>query len=167
MDHYTSNAPGFDGGLGLTYKFSRFANERLYAEARYVYMDNKFRPGVTNTTAANGTYTGNNFFPRKQQHHVILSDQVWHPLLVILQEERPASAGLFCSSVSYAAAELCRGMWSIMRRCGNFRASIEAVDARGSRDHREKGKPNATKRNLAHDLHAYGIGLLVQLLAFA
>lgn len=61
VDHYTSNAPGFDGGVGLTYKFSRFSNERLYAEARYVYVDNKFRSGDTNDTAA--TYSGNNFFP--------------------------------------------------------------------------------------------------------
>jgi hypothetical protein len=40
FDHYTSNAPGFDGGFGLTYKFSRFANERLYGEVRYVYVNN-------------------------------------------------------------------------------------------------------------------------------
>jgi hypothetical protein len=26
IDHYTSNAPGFNGGFGLTYKFSRFAD---------------------------------------------------------------------------------------------------------------------------------------------
>lgn len=61
VDHYTSNAPGFDGGIGLTYKFSRFANERFYAEARYVYVDNKFRPGITNDTVL--TYTGYNYFP--------------------------------------------------------------------------------------------------------
>lgn len=61
IDHYTSNAPGFDGGIGLTYKFSRFANERFYAEARYVYMDNKYRPGITDATIS--TYTGNNVFP--------------------------------------------------------------------------------------------------------
>ena len=61
FDHYTSNAPGFDGGVGLTYKFSRFANERFYAEARYVYMHNQFKPGDTNATAL--TYTGNNLFP--------------------------------------------------------------------------------------------------------
>lgn len=62
VDHYTSNAPGFDGGIGLTYKFSRFSNERLYAEARYVYVDNSYRPGIT---AANyATYTGSNLFPQ-------------------------------------------------------------------------------------------------------
>jgi hypothetical protein len=69
FDHYTSNAPGFDGGLGFTYKPSRFGNERLYAEARYVFVDNSQRTGLTaanlNTTAgqnylANG---GTNFYP--------------------------------------------------------------------------------------------------------
>ena len=62
FDHYTSNAPGFDGGIGLTYKFSRFSGERLYAEVRYVYIDNSFRPGDTVATAA--TYVGTNLFPQ-------------------------------------------------------------------------------------------------------
>ncbi len=62
VDHYTSNAPGFDGGLGLTYKFSRFANQRLYAEVRYVYMNNQYRPGITPATLL--TYTGYNYFPQ-------------------------------------------------------------------------------------------------------
>ncbi len=61
VDHYTSNAPGFDGGIGVTYKFSRFANERFYAEARYVYIDNSFKPGITDATLT--TYAGNNYFP--------------------------------------------------------------------------------------------------------
>jgi hypothetical protein len=47
FDHYTSNAPGFSGGLGLTYKFSRFSNERFYLEARYVFIDNSQRYGYT------------------------------------------------------------------------------------------------------------------------
>jgi hypothetical protein len=47
IDHYTSNAPGFSGGIGLTYKFSRFANERFYIEARYVFVDNSQRYGYT------------------------------------------------------------------------------------------------------------------------
>lgn len=62
VDHYTSNAPGFDGGIGLTYKFSHFSSERLYVEGRYVYVDNSYRPGVTVATAL--TYTGNNYFPQ-------------------------------------------------------------------------------------------------------
>ena len=28
----------------MTYKFSRFASQRFYAEARYVYVDNSPRP---------------------------------------------------------------------------------------------------------------------------
>ncbi len=62
IDHYSSNAPGFDGGIGLTYKFSHFSNEKFYAEVRYVYIDNSFRSGDTVATAL--TYTGNNFFPQ-------------------------------------------------------------------------------------------------------
>ena len=66
VDHYTSNAPGFDGGFGITYKFSRFASERLFTEVRYVYVANQFKPGITAATI--GTYTGNNFFPENSQH---------------------------------------------------------------------------------------------------
>ena len=62
FDHYTSNAPGFDGGVGLTYKFSHFSTERLYAEVRYVYVDNSARPGITVATAT--TYAGYNYFPQ-------------------------------------------------------------------------------------------------------
>lgn len=44
IDKYTSNAPGINGGIGMTYKFSRFASARFYAEARYVYTFNSARP---------------------------------------------------------------------------------------------------------------------------
>lgn len=44
IDSYTSNAPGINGGVGVTYKFSRFASARFYAEARYVYIFNQSRP---------------------------------------------------------------------------------------------------------------------------
>ena len=47
IDHYTSNAAGFNGGIGLTYKFSKFSNERFYVEARYVYVPKPKRYGVT------------------------------------------------------------------------------------------------------------------------
>lgn len=69
IDHYTSNAPGFDGGVGLTYKFSRFANERLFAEVRYVYVDNSYRPGIsaTNYDSTTNPYLGNNYFPQNSQ----------------------------------------------------------------------------------------------------
>jgi hypothetical protein len=52
VDSYTSNAPGFNGGFGLTYKFSRFSNERFFAEVRYVFVDNSQRSGVTVATAS-------------------------------------------------------------------------------------------------------------------
>jgi hypothetical protein len=44
IDQYTSNAFGVNGGFGLTYKFSRFASQRLYVEGRYVYTFNSPRP---------------------------------------------------------------------------------------------------------------------------
>ncbi|WP_213807774.1 outer membrane beta-barrel protein [Granulicella sp. dw_53] len=58
IDRYTSNAPGFSGGFGLTYKLSRFANEKLYMEARYVFVDNdqRFLTGTNaNNTPPNST----------------------------------------------------------------------------------------------------------------
>jgi len=70
FDHYTSNAPGFGGGIGATYKFSHFSNERFYAEARYVFIDNSQRQGLTAAYLAaqlalnaNYIYPGNNAFP--------------------------------------------------------------------------------------------------------
>ncbi|GAC1421814.1 MAG: hypothetical protein NVSMB62_17120 [Acidobacteriaceae bacterium] len=59
IDWYTSNAFGLNGGVGLTYKPSRFANERLYMEARYVWIDNSQRPASANNLYppnANQTY---------------------------------------------------------------------------------------------------------------
>lgn len=44
VDWYTSNAFGANAGFGVTYKLSRWANQRLYAEARYVWTDNQPRP---------------------------------------------------------------------------------------------------------------------------
>jgi hypothetical protein len=65
FDHYTSNAPGFNGGFGLTYKFSRFSSERLYGEVRYVFMDNSQKTGLTinNLNTIGPTYTGSNYYP--------------------------------------------------------------------------------------------------------
>jgi hypothetical protein len=65
IDKYTSNAPGFNGGFGLTYKFSRFSNERFYIEARYVFVDNSQRRGVVNTTSSLATITATttNLYP--------------------------------------------------------------------------------------------------------
>lgn len=45
FDAYTSNAAGVNGGIGFTYKPSRFASERLFAEARYVFNFNNQKAG--------------------------------------------------------------------------------------------------------------------------
>ena len=58
IDHYTSNAVGFNAGLGITYKFSKFSNERFYGEARYVFVDNSKRAGIT---VANENSSANNY----------------------------------------------------------------------------------------------------------
>jgi hypothetical protein len=63
IDKYTSNAPGFSGGFGLTYKFSRFATERFYAEARYVFVDNSQRQGITVDNLNSLSATSTNFYP--------------------------------------------------------------------------------------------------------
>ena len=63
IDKYTSNAPGFDGGFGLTYKFSRFSNERFFVEARYVFVDNSKRAGITVNSIGSITATTTNLYP--------------------------------------------------------------------------------------------------------
>lgn len=69
IDHYTSNAPGVNFGMGVDYKFSRFSNERLFAEVRYVYIFNSARAGVdastcTTLSCASSTATIANDFPQ-------------------------------------------------------------------------------------------------------
>jgi hypothetical protein len=65
-DHYTSNAGGANGGLGFTWKFSQFSNERFYMEARYVVIFNQQRMGLTpqNVVAMSNTYRGYNLYPQ-------------------------------------------------------------------------------------------------------
>jgi len=65
IDHYSSNAVGVNGGFGVTYKFSKFSNERFYMEARYVYVANSQRIGVTaaNVGIFGATYNGYNYYP--------------------------------------------------------------------------------------------------------
>ena len=65
LDHYTSNAPGYDAGVGVTYKFSPDSHARFYAEARYVFIDNQQRYGITNTPASLASVTDSttNFYP--------------------------------------------------------------------------------------------------------
>ena len=41
FDRYTSGAFGVNGGVGLTWKLSSFSSQRLFAEARYVWTNNK------------------------------------------------------------------------------------------------------------------------------
>lgn len=62
IDSYVSNSAGVNGGVGLTYKFSKFANQRLYAEARLVHTFNSYRP--PSTINSDGSVTGANFFPQ-------------------------------------------------------------------------------------------------------
>lgn len=68
IDHYTSNAPGFNGGLGITYRFSRFSHEQLYAEMRYVFIDNSYRPGITIYNDNTITSSTTNFYPANSEH---------------------------------------------------------------------------------------------------
>ncbi len=63
IDRYTSNAPGFNGGFGLTYKISRFSSQRLYGEVRYVFVNNQQRPGFTVNNTGSITATSTNLFP--------------------------------------------------------------------------------------------------------
>jgi hypothetical protein len=63
IDHYTSNSAGFSGGIGLTYKVSKFSNERFYVEARYVFIPNSQRIGYTATNVATTNYNGYDAYP--------------------------------------------------------------------------------------------------------
>jgi hypothetical protein len=74
IDHYTSNAVGFNGGIGVTYKVSRFANERFYAEVRYVFVDNSLRNGITiaNMNSSPNNYLVANDFPANSFHTAYL-----------------------------------------------------------------------------------------------
>lgn len=65
IDSYVSNAPGFGGGGGITYKFSRFSGERFYVEGRYIWVANSARSYI-GTTTANTPSTGTAFdaFPQ-------------------------------------------------------------------------------------------------------
>jgi hypothetical protein len=63
FDHYTSNSVGVNGGFGLTYKVSKFSNERFYVEARYVFIPNSQRYGYTAANIATTNYNGWNAYP--------------------------------------------------------------------------------------------------------
>ncbi len=53
--HYSNNAGGANGGVGFDYKLSRFSGERLFAEARYTWIDNS-----QSQNSARGLYPANN-----------------------------------------------------------------------------------------------------------
>ena len=55
IDHYSNNAGGVNGGIGFTYKLSKFANEKLFAEARYTWIANS-----QSQNSVNGLYPQNN-----------------------------------------------------------------------------------------------------------
>jgi hypothetical protein len=63
FDHYTSNAGGVNAGLGLTWKVSKFSNERFYMEGRYVVVFNSQRTGVTPQNVAGSSLTATDFYP--------------------------------------------------------------------------------------------------------
>jgi hypothetical protein len=60
FDSYTSNAFGLNGGVGFTYKLSRFASTKFYVEARYVYTFNSPRAFSYGDANLNGL----NVFPQ-------------------------------------------------------------------------------------------------------
>lgn len=65
IDHYTSNAPGYNGGIGLTTRLAPDSRARFYFEARYVVITNQQRYGITNTPASLATVTNSttDFYP--------------------------------------------------------------------------------------------------------
>ncbi len=64
IDKYTSNAPGYSGGLGFTYRGSRFSGVKFFTEARYVYIHNSPRPYYDGTTGTKLSPTYFNLFPQ-------------------------------------------------------------------------------------------------------
>ena len=66
IDKYTSNAPGVDGGFGVTYKFSRFAGERFFAEVRYDVVFNSQRHGISANNYNN--YAPNYIYPTPDEY---------------------------------------------------------------------------------------------------
>ena len=64
FDHYTSNSAGLNGGIGFTYKPSRFASQRLYAEARFVHtFDSAATQGQRHYDFFPANHTASNYIP--------------------------------------------------------------------------------------------------------
>ena len=76
IDHYTSNAFGVSGGFGVTYKFSRFSNQRFYVEARYVLMLDSQRTGVTSANVATSPLSATDFYPANSDRTTFLPIKV-------------------------------------------------------------------------------------------
>lgn len=55
FDHYSNNAGGLNGGMGITYKMGRFSSTQLYAEARYTWVNNQ-----PSQNSVGGLYPENN-----------------------------------------------------------------------------------------------------------
>jgi hypothetical protein len=68
IDKYTSNAPGYNGGFGVTYKTSQFSTMQLYTEVRYVYVDSQQKAGFTLANIGSATATSTNFYPANSNH---------------------------------------------------------------------------------------------------
>lgn len=67
IDHYTSNAPGFDGGAGISYRISD-TRVSFYAEARYVYIDNSQKKGITMSNYTDTPYKTYDLYPENSYH---------------------------------------------------------------------------------------------------
>ncbi|HEY0307791.1 MAG TPA: hypothetical protein VGB94_06485 [Acidobacteriaceae bacterium] len=59
--HFSNNAGGLNIGAGLTYKVSSYSNLKLFAEARYVWIDNSSSPNNATTGAPQYGYPAANF----------------------------------------------------------------------------------------------------------
>ncbi len=76
IDDYTSNAVGFNGGLGLTFKPSKFASERFYVEGRYVFVANQHKDGYDISNYQTAPLTATNFFPANSNHSTYIPIKV-------------------------------------------------------------------------------------------
>jgi hypothetical protein len=62
--HFSNNALGANGGLGFFYKISQDSNAKVFAEARYVWVDNQSSP---NNVAVAGGFHNHSGFPQTNQ----------------------------------------------------------------------------------------------------
>ncbi len=67
FDHYSSNAPGFDGGAAISYQLSN-SRVSFYAEARYVFVDSSQQQGVTINNYTTASTAGADLYPANSNH---------------------------------------------------------------------------------------------------